>query len=131
MIKLLTDAEMEAVSGGFRGESFRDFLVGEAGPQRLLAADDLSSSSLGGSAAPLAHIELETESRAETLMAVNFRQTLGWGGASGHSGISQYQPYGGGRNRQDVESIRPSDLSMERRARRPDVQSWKTPFLNR
>jgi len=84
MIKLLTDAEMEAVSGGFRGESFRDFLVGEAGPQRLLAADDLSSSSLGGSAAPLAHIELETESRAETLMAVNFRQTLGWGGASGH-----------------------------------------------
>lgn len=130
MIKLLTDNELEGVSGGFMGRDIGRYLIAEAGPQRLLVVPGANVS-----ATPTQSTDIqqgEAESPSENPTALDFQQTFNWGGPASLSALGRYQIEGNDRNvNLGRYSIRASDISMERKARAPEVQSWKTPFLNR
>ena len=121
--------EMEAVSGGFLRDNYKQLLVGEAPPQRFLPAPDTLPPQVSETPAPLAHIRLETEAPVESLCLFQHSNATGFdlNSLGNLFGISRYQPTSHAWAGQ--EGARPSDLSMARRSRRPDVQSWKTPYL--
>ena len=129
MIKPLTESELEVVSGGFVGMPYSHWLVGEAGPQRLLnnSADEASSPT---PSAPLAHIELETESPEELELFSSLREVKGFmtGGLASGRSVSRHQPET--RRSHYAPPYRSADRAMARRSRTPATLSWKSNYLS-